>query len=138
MSSNVISDSNGETNFPHKLLLTNREFSKFCKVFGNNSSANIKFSNSQLSKIKKSWGFLGRLLGPLSKIGLPLMKNALKSLTKKALIPLLTTPTLATDAAIQKKFMALNHKIDNFKRRIERYHENSYIFWGICFIDGRS
>ena len=56
------------------------------------------------------------------------MKNALKSLTKKVLIQLLTTATLATDAAIQKKIMTLDHKIDNFKRRIERYHENSYIF----------
>ena len=56
-----------------------------------------------MSKIKKSWGFLGRLLGPLSRIGLPFMKNVLKSLTKKALVPLLTTAALATDAAIQKK-----------------------------------
>ena len=37
LSSNVISNSNNETNFPHKLLLTNTQVSKPCKVFANNS-----------------------------------------------------------------------------------------------------
>ena len=42
LSSNVISDSNHDTNFPHKLLLTKTHISKLCKAFANNSSANIK------------------------------------------------------------------------------------------------
>ena len=33
---------NDENNFPHKLLLTNTQISKFCKAFTNNSLANIK------------------------------------------------------------------------------------------------
>ena len=42
--------------------------------------------------------FLGRLLGPLLKTDLPLMKNALKSLAKSVLIPLgLTTSASAAD-----------------------------------------
>ena len=49
-------------------------------------------------------GFLGRLLGPLLKTGLPLMKNVIKPLAKNVLIPLgLTAATSAADAGIHKK-----------------------------------
>ena len=37
LSSNVIVNSNNETNFPHKLLLTNTQVSKLRKAFPNNS-----------------------------------------------------------------------------------------------------
>ena len=40
--SNVFGDYNDENNFPHKLLLTNAQYSKLCKAFANDSSANIK------------------------------------------------------------------------------------------------
>ena len=40
------SDSNGETNFPHRLLLTNTQVLRLRKTFGNNSSANIKLSKT--------------------------------------------------------------------------------------------
>ena len=43
-------------------------------AFGNGSSANIKLSKTQLHKIGQSIEFLGRLLGPLLKTGLPLWK----------------------------------------------------------------
>ena len=33
LSSNLVGDSNGETNFPYKLLLTNTQLSRICKVF---------------------------------------------------------------------------------------------------------
>ena len=39
-----------ETNFPHKLLLTNRQASNRRKTFTNNSSTDIKLSKTQLSK----------------------------------------------------------------------------------------
>ena len=61
LSSNVIGDSNDETIVSHKLLLTNREVSGICKIFPNNSSANIKLSKTQLSKMVQFGGFLGRL-----------------------------------------------------------------------------
>ena len=55
-------------------------------------------------KISQSGGFLGRLLGPLLKTGLLLMKNVLKPLAKRVLIPLgLTAAVSAADAAIHKK-----------------------------------
>ena len=52
----------------------------------------------------QSGGFLGRLLGPLLKTGLPLMKNVIKPLAKSVLIPLgLTAAASEADAGIQKK-----------------------------------
>ena len=69
-----------ETNFPHKLLLTNRQVSNLRKAFANHLSADIKLSKTQLSKMIQSGGFLGRLLGPLLKTGLPLIKNVIKPL----------------------------------------------------------
>ena len=104
ISSNVVGDSNDENNFLHKLLLTNTKVSKLRKAFTNNSAASIKLSKTQLHKIGQSGGFLGRLLGPLLKTGLPLMGNVLKPLTKSILILLrLTAAASATDAAIHKK-----------------------------------
>ena len=46
--SNVVSDSNDENNFLHRLLLTNAQVSKLREVFANGSSANIKISKTQL------------------------------------------------------------------------------------------
>ena len=34
--SNMIGNSDDETNFPHKFLLTNRQVADLCKVFANN------------------------------------------------------------------------------------------------------
>ena len=66
------------------MLLTNLQVSKFRKGFANSSSANKKLSKTQLYKIGQSGVFLGRLLGPLLKTGLPLIGNVLKPLAKKA------------------------------------------------------
>ena len=75
LSPNIIGDN--ETNFPHKLLLTDRQVSSLRKSFANNSSAEIKLPKTQLSKMIQSGGFLSRLLGPLLKTGLPLIKMQL-------------------------------------------------------------
>ena len=97
----MICDSNDKTNFPHNLLLTVRQVSRLCKIFANNSSANKKLSKTQLSKIVP-WGeFLARLLRPLLKTGLYLMKNVLKPLTKSVLIPLGLTAAAAAAAAAE-------------------------------------
>ena len=92
-----------ETNFPHKLLLTNRQVANLCKAFANYLSTDIKLSKTQLSKMIQSGGFLGRLLGPLLKTGLPLMKNIVKPLAKSILIPLGLTAATVADAGIRKK-----------------------------------
>ena len=57
-----------ETNFPHELLLTNRQIANICKAFGNNLSTDVKLLKNQLSKLIQSGGFTGGLLGPLLKI----------------------------------------------------------------------
>ena len=103
LSSNMIGDN--ETNFPHQLLLTNRQVANIRKAFANNSSADIKLSKTQLSKMIQSGEFLGRLLGSLLKTGLRLIKNVMKRLAKSISISLqLTTVGSAADAGIQKKY----------------------------------
>ena len=63
-------------------------------------------SKAQLSKMIQSRGFLGRLLGPLLKTGLPLMKNVIKPLAKSVLIPLgLTAAASTADTGIHKKIL---------------------------------
>ena len=53
----------------------------------------------------QSGGFLDRLIGPLLKTRLPLIKNVIKSLPKSILIPLgLTAAASAADAGIHKKY----------------------------------
>ena len=99
-----------ETNFPHKLLLTNKQVSNLRKAFANHLSADIKLSKTQLSKMKQSGGFLGRLLGPLLKTGLSLIKNVIKPLAKSVLIPLgLIAAASAADAGIHKKILGPGH-----------------------------
>ena len=64
----------------------------------------MKLSKIQLHKIRQLLEFLGKPLGTLQKITLPLTGNLLKLLTKRVLILLgLTAAALATDAAIYKK-----------------------------------
>ena len=110
LSSNMIGNSDDETNFPHKLLLTNRQLANLCKAFANYLLIDIKLSKTQLSKMVQSGGFLGILLGPLLKMGLPSMKNIIQPLAKSVLIPLgLTTAASATDAGIHKKILGFGH-----------------------------
>ena len=110
LSSNMIGNSDDETNFPDKLLLTNRQVANLPRIFAKDTSANIKLSKTQLSKIIQSGGFLGRLLGPLLRTGLPLMKSVIKSLAKNVLVPLiLTAAASAADARIHKKILGFGH-----------------------------
>ena len=58
LSSNMTGNSDDETNFPHKLLLTNRQVADLLKALANNSSTDIKLSKTQLSKMineEDSW-----------------------------------------------------------------------------------
>ena len=96
-------NSGDETNFPNKLLLTNRQVSAFRKAFANHLSKNIKLSKTQLSKMILLGGFIGRLLGPLLSTGLPLMKSVIQPLARSVLIPLGLTAATVADAGIHKK-----------------------------------
>ena len=96
--SNMISSSNDETNFPHKLLINNKQVANLRKAFANHSSTDIKLSKTQLSKMIQLGGFLGRLLGPLIKTGLPLLKSVIKPLG-------LTAASSVIDAGVRKRYM---------------------------------
>ena len=73
LSSNIVGDE--EINFPYKLLLSEKQVENLCKAFANKSLTDIKLSKTHLSKMVQSGGFLGRLLGPLLKTGLSLIKK---------------------------------------------------------------
>ena len=139
LSLNVVGDSNYGINFPHKVLLTNTQVSKLQKAFSNNSSANIELSKMQLHKTGQSGGFLGRLLGPLLKTGLPLMKNVLKPLAKSVLIPLgLMAAVSATNAAIHKKIfgsgfttLIISNEEMNYMKIVKSLEESGLLIRGI-------
>ena len=109
-----------ESNFPHKLLLFNRQVANFRKAFANCLSTDIKLSKTQLSKMIKSGEFLGRLLGSLLKTGLSLIKNVIKPLSKSVLIPLGLTAAAAAaaDVGIDKKNLESGHSSSSHKNTV--------------------
>ena len=108
------------------MLLTNTQVSRLRKAFGNHSSGNIKLSKTQSHKIGQSGGLLGRRLGLLLKTSLSLMKNVLKPLAKRILMPLRLTVASATVAAIHKKMFGsstttlkfLNEEMNDIMRKV--------------------
>ena len=108
ISSSMVGNSNDNTNFPHKLLLTNRQVANIHKAFCNNLSRDVKFSKTQLLKMMKSGGFLGNLL---SKLDVPLMKVAMP-LAKNVLAPLgLTAAMSAIDGSIKKRCLVQEQQL---------------------------
>ena len=104
ISSNMVGNSNDNTNFPHELLLTNRQVANIRNAFAKNTSTDLKLSKTQLSKVIQSGGFLGNLLGKLAgqlmKVAMPLAKNVLASLG-------LTAAMSAIDESIKKRCLVL-------------------------------
>ena len=75
-------------------------------------STDPKPSKAQISKIIQSGVFLSRLLGPLLKAGLPLIKNVTKPLVKSVLIPVGLTAAVSTaDAGIHKRYWDLEQQL---------------------------
>ena len=86
-------------NLPHELFLTQRQTTKLRNAIENNLQTDIKLSKAQISKIIQSGLFLGKILGPLLKTGLPLLKSVIKPLGLLGL----TAASSAIDANVQKK-----------------------------------
>ena len=84
---------------PHEILLTTKPTTKLRNAINNNMSTDIKLSKVQIKKIIQSGGFLAKLLGPLLKTGLPLLKSVVKSPGSLGL----TAASSAIDAGVQKK-----------------------------------
>ena len=72
-------------------------------------ATDIKLSKAQISKIIQSGGFLRKLLGPLLKTGLPLLKLVIKPLGLLGL----TAASSAIDAGVHTWFW-LYSKSNNF------------------------
>ena len=53
LSSNMIGNSDDETNFPHKLWLTNRQVANLCQAFANNLSTDIQLWKTLSKKLSK-------------------------------------------------------------------------------------
>ena len=95
----MISNSDDKINFPHELLLTNRQVTNLHKAFANYTSTDIKLSKSQSTQMQNG-GFL-RSLAPLLNSGLSLLKSVIKPLGMLGL----TAAASATDAAINKQIL---------------------------------
>ena len=75
-------------------------------------STDLKLSKAQINKIILFGGFFSKLLVPLLKTGLPLIKNVIKPLAKSVLVPLgLTAAASAADAGIHKKILGSGNTI---------------------------
>ena len=140
LSPNMIGDSNDKINFSHELLLTDRQVSSIRKAFSINSSVDIKFSKTQLSKMIQSGRFLGKLLGPLLKSGLPLMKIVITPLVKNVLISLgLTAAASAADAGIHKKILGSgnttliisNNNIEDLIKIVKSLEDSGLLLKGV-------
>ena len=129
ISSNMIGNSNDNTNFPHELLLTNRQVA-------NHSSTDIRLSKTQLSKIILSGGFLGNLLGklagPLMKVAMPLAKNVLAPLG-------LTAAMSPIDGSIKKKIpgsgtttlIISNDEMDDILKKVKSLENSGVLLKGV-------
>ena len=104
LSINIIG--NDDTNFLHKLSLTNRKISSICQRFAIISAINVKLSKNQISKIIQLGGFPGKIYGLLLKICLALAEIVLTPFAKTESIPLVLAVAASwANAVIQRKFL---------------------------------
>ena len=132
----MVSNSNDNTNFPHELLLTNRQVANIHKAFAKNTSIDIKLSKTQLSKMIQSGGFLGNLLGklagPLMKVAVPLAKNVLALLGISAAMS-------AIDGSIKKKMLGSgvmtliisNDEMDDISKIVKSLENSGLLLKGV-------
>ena len=135
ISSNMVGNSNDNTNFPHELLLTNRQVANIREAFSKNTPTDIKLSKTQLSKMIQSGGFLGNLLGklagPLMKVAMPLAKNVLAPLGLSAAMS-------AIDGSIKKKMLGSgttliisNDEMDDILKIVKSIEDSNVLLKGV-------
>ena len=123
-------------------MLTNRQVANIRKAFPKNTSIDNKLSKTQLSKMIRSGGFLGRLLGQLLKTGFPSMKSVVKPLAKSVLIPLgLTAAASAADSGIHQKILGSGHnnttliisndKMDDILKIVKSLEDSGVLLKGV-------
>ena len=112
----AVKNKQGKTNnLRHELLLTTRQTTKLRNAIENNMSTNIKLSKAQISKIIQSGRFLGKLLGPLLKTELPLLKSVLKLLGLLDLTAVSSTIDAGVQKENKKNIRFWNNSFSNFK-----------------------
>ena len=132
----MVCNSNDNTNFPHELLLTNRQVANIRKAFAKNTSTDIKLSKTQLSKMIQSGRFLGNVLGkltgPLMKVAMPLAKNVLAPLGLSAAMS-------AIDGSIKKKMLGSgvttliisNDEMDDILKMVKSLEDSDVLLKGV-------
>ena len=98
-------------------------------------STDIKLSIAQISKIIQSGGLLGKILGPLLKNGLPLLKSVIKPLGLLGL----TAASSAIDASAQKKIygsgtkalVILNQEMNDLMKIVQALEDSNILLKGV-------
>ena len=98
-------------------------------------STDIKFCKAQISKIIKSDGFLGKLLGALLRTGLPLLKSVIKPLILLGL----TAASSAIDAGVQKKIhgsgtttlVTSNEEMNDIMKFVQALEDSNILLKGV-------
>ena len=124
-----------ENNLPHELFLTQRQITKLRNNIENNMSTDINLSKAQISKIIQSDGFLGKLIGPLLKTGLPLLKSVIKPLGLLGL----TAASSAIVAGVQKKIygsgkttlVISNEEMDDIMKIVQALEDSNILLIGV-------
>ena len=124
-----------ENNLPHELFLTQRQTTKLRNAIENNMSTDIKLSKAQISKIIQSGGFLGKVLGPLLRTGLSLLKSVIKPLGLLGL----TAASSAIDAGVQKKIygsgtttlVTSNEEMNDIMKIIQALEDSNILSQGV-------
>ena len=122
-------------NLPDELLLTTKQTAKLRNAIENNLQTHIKLSKAQISKIIQSGGFLGKILGPLLKTGLPLLKSVIKPLGLLGL----TAASSAIDAGVQKKIygsgtttlVTLNEEMNDIMKIVQLLEDPNILLKGV-------
>ena len=125
-------------NLPHELFLTIRQTTKLSNAIESNMSTDIKLSQAQISKIIQSGGFLGKILGPLLKTGLQLLKSVIKPLGLLGL----TAASSAIDAEFQKKIygsgtttlIISNEEINDIMKIVSALEDSDILLKGVTKI----
>ena len=103
-------------------------------------STDLKLSKAQNNKIIPSGGFLSKLLGPLLKTGLPLIRNVILPLAKSVLIPLgLIAAGSAADAGTHKKILGSgtraliisNEEMNDIMKTVQALEDSNILLKGV-------
>ena len=122
-------------NLPHELLLTTRQTTKLRNAIEDNMSTDKKLSKAQLSKIIQSGEFLGKILGPIVKTRLPLLKSVIKPLVLLGL----TAASSVIDAGVQKKMYGFgtttlvisNEEMNDIMKIVQALEDSNILLKGV-------